>query len=47
MHRIEPDPSEHDQNSWLAKFGWQITPSHRIAFTQWATQQKLGKSIFL
>lgn len=40
MHRIEPDPSEHDQNSWLAKFGWQITPSHRIAFTHSGQRSK-------
>lgn len=33
MHRIEPDPSTHQQNSWLAKFGWQITPAHRISLT--------------
>lgn len=27
-----PDPSKHKHNSYLAKIGWQITPSHKIGF---------------
>lgn len=28
--RIKPDPSQHKNNSWLAKLGWQINPNHRV-----------------
>lgn len=31
MHRIHPDPSRHRNHSYLAKFGWQITPAHRLS----------------
>lgn len=33
INQINPDPSQHKNNSWLAKFGWQINPSHRIALS--------------
>lgn len=28
--RVKPDPSAHRNHSYLAKFGWQITPEHRV-----------------
>lgn len=28
-----PDPSKHKHNSYLAKIGWQITPTHKVGFS--------------
>ncbi|ULJ64981.1 TonB-dependent hemoglobin/transferrin/lactoferrin family receptor [Wielerella bovis] len=33
INQINPDPSQHNNNGWLAKLGWQVSPSQRIALT--------------